>query len=160
HFNFGTSEQTSGPVINEIEARLPLSLFLGLYAYVLTIVFGISLGTAAALKRWRGLDRAIGSFGIFATAMPAYFAGIVLLYVFAILIPVFPVFGQGHGFFNELWHLTLPAVAMALALTALVLRHTRASMIGVLDQDYITFARARGLSARRVLISYALRNAL
>jgi peptide/nickel transport system permease protein len=82
------------------------------------------------------------------------------LYVFAILLPWFPAFGKGSGFVDELWHMTLPAIALASVVMAYVVKHTRAAMIKALDQDYVTFARARGLSAWRVLTVYALRNAL
>ena len=68
--------------------------------------------------------------------------------------------GPGAGFFGDLWHLTLPALALALTGMAFLVKHTRAAVIGVLDQDYLTFARARGLSPCRVLFVYALRNAL
>jgi peptide/nickel transport system permease protein len=87
-------------------------------------------------------------------------SGVFLLYVFAIVVHWFPAFGTGEGFFDEAWHLTLPAVALALSGSAYVLKHTRAAMIGVLEQDYVTFARARGLSWKRILLAYALRNAL
>jgi peptide/nickel transport system permease protein len=70
------------------------------------------------------------------------------------------VFGAGHGFIDAVWHLTLPALALALVGFGYILRHTRAAVMGVLDQDYVTFARARGLSPRRVLLTYMLRNAL
>jgi peptide/nickel transport system permease protein len=72
----------------------------------------------------------------------------------------FTVSGPGAGFFGDLWHLTLPAFALALTGMAFLTKHTRAAVIGVLDQDYLTFARARGLSPNRVLLVYALRNAL
>jgi peptide/nickel transport system permease protein len=70
------------------------------------------------------------------------------------------VSGPGAGFFGDLWHLTLPALALALTGLAFLTKHTRAAVIGVLDQDYLTFARARGLAPYRVLLVYALRNAL
>jgi peptide/nickel transport system permease protein len=158
--NFGNSIATTLPVIDEIKARLPTSLYLGAYAYGLTMVLGVGLGVLAALRRQRFLDRAIVGGAIVALSTPAFVSGILLLYVFAILVHLFPVFGGGTGFFDEVWHLTLPAIALAFVGSGYVLKHTRAAMIGVLDQDYVTFARARGLSARRVLVSYALRNAL
>jgi peptide/nickel transport system permease protein len=91
---------------------------------------------------------------------PAFATGIFLLYVFAVVLGWFPVFGQGSGFADRVWHLTLPAIALALTGMALVLRLTRAGMIGALEQDYVAFARARGLPAREVIVSYAFRNAL
>jgi peptide/nickel transport system permease protein len=157
---FGNSIQTTLPVTDEIKARLPTSLFLGIYAYIITMLLGVGFGIVSALKRRSAVDRGIVASAIVGLSTPAFVSGIFLLYLFAIVLPWFPVFGRGAGFWDELWHLTLPAVALALGAAAYVLKHTRAAMIGVLDQDYVTFARARGLSARRFLFVYALRNAL
>jgi peptide/nickel transport system permease protein len=158
--HFGRSIQTSLPVTDEVRARLPMTLFLGLYAYILTMIFGVTLGVAAALRKQRVLDRVITAGTVVGLSTPVFVSGIFLLYVFAILLGWFPVFGRGSGFGDELWHLTLPAIALATHTSAYVAKHTRAAMINVLDQDYIVFARARGLSSRRVLLRYAFRNAL
>jgi peptide/nickel transport system permease protein len=158
--HFGSSIQTSLPVSSEITARLPLSLFLGIYSFILTMVFGVGLGVVAALKRGSILDRGLVGAVMLGLSTPAFVAGVALLYVFAILVHWFPAYGVGSGFFDELWHLTLPAVALAVTTVAYVTRHTRTAMIGTIDQDYVVFARARGLSPRRVLYTYLLRNAL
>jgi peptide/nickel transport system permease protein len=147
-------------VTDEIGARLPTSLFLGAYAYVLTMVLGIGLGMAAALRRRRLVDSGIVAASIGALSTPAFVAGVFLIYLFGIVLHLFPVAGVGEGFVDELWHLTLPAVSLALVGTAFLVKHTRAAMIAVLDQDYVTFARARGLSPARILLAYGLRNAL
>ena len=158
--HFGSSIQTSLPVTSEITARLPLSLFLGIYSFVLTMVFGVGLGVMSALRRGSFVDRGLVGGVMLGLSTPAFVAGVALLYVFAIQVRWFPAYGVGTGFFDELWHLTLPAVALAVTTVAYVTRHTRAAMIGTLDQDYVVFARARGLSQRRVLYVYLLRNAL
>jgi peptide/nickel transport system permease protein len=158
--HFGTSIQTSLPVASEIGARLPLTLFLGIYSFVLTMVLGIGLGVAAALKRGGIVDRALTGAVMLGLSTPAFVASVALLYLFAIKVRWFPAYGTGSGFFDEFWHLTLPAVALAVTTVAYVSRHTRAAMISVLDQDYVVFARARGLSSSRVLYVYLLRNAL
>ena len=160
HLDFGTSIRSTLPVTDEIGARLPLSLFLGAYAYLITMVFGVGLGIVSALRRKTVVDRGIVGATVVGLSTPAFVSGVVLLFLFAIIVPAFPATGAGEGFVDRVWHLTLPAVALALTVAAFVLKHTRAAMIGVLDQDYVTFARARGLSQRRVLFSYALRNAL
>jgi peptide/nickel transport system permease protein len=158
--NFGNSIQTTLPVMNEIDTRLPSSIFLGLYAYLLTMLFGVGLGIWSALRRRSVVDRGIVAGSIVALSTPAFVSGVFMIYIFAVVVHLFPVFGPGTGFANELWHLTLPAIALALTSTAYVLKHTRAAMMGVLDQDYVTFARARGLSSSRVMLLYSLRNAL
>jgi peptide/nickel transport system permease protein len=158
--DFGTSIATTLPVTDEIGARLRVSLFLGAYAYVLTMVAGIGLGIVAALRHRTVVDRGIAAVSVIGLSTPAFASGILLLYLFAIVLPWFPAAGQGVGFWDEVWHMTLPAVALAISGTALVVKHTRAAMINVLEQDYLTFARARGLSWWRILLAYGLRNAL
>jgi peptide/nickel transport system permease protein len=158
--HFGASIQTSLPVTDELTARLPTTLFLGVYAYILTMVAGIGGGIVAALRQRRLADRGIVAAAMVALSTPAFVGGVFLIWLFAIRVHWFPAAGPGNGFFGQLYHLTLPAVALALTGMAFLVKHTRAAMIGVLDQDYVTFARARGLSRPRVLLGYALRNAL
>jgi peptide/nickel transport system permease protein len=158
--HFGTSIQTSLPVTDEITARLPTTLFLGIYAYILTIALGIGGGLAAALRQRRPADRGIVAAAIVALSTPTFVAGVFLIWLFAVLLHWFPAAGPGSGFFGQLWHLTLPAVALALTAAGYLVKHTRAAVIGILDQDYVTFARARGLSRTKVLLGYTLRNAL
>jgi peptide/nickel transport system permease protein len=159
-FKFGNSIQTTLPVSGAINGRLPISLFLGVYAYVITMVVGVTLGIGAALKRQKSLDRGIVAGAIVGLSMPAFVSGVLAIYVFAVILHWFPAAGSGAGFLDELWHMTLPAFALALTCIALLVKHTRAAMLKTLEKDYITFARARGLSSRRVLFAYALRNAL
>jgi peptide/nickel transport system permease protein len=158
--HFGQSIQSSLPVTDEIRSRLPTTLFLGLYAGTVTVILGLVGGIASALKRRTTTDRGIVAVALVGTSTPAFVTGVLLLYLFAVVMAWFPVFGTGSGFFDEVWHLTLPAFALALVTAAFLVKHTRAAIINVLDQDYVTFARARGLSARRVLFLYVLRNAL
>jgi peptide/nickel transport system permease protein len=160
HLEFGDSISTTLPVADEMTSRLPTSLFLGLYAFILTMVLGLGFGILSALRKWSLADRGIVATSIVGLSTPAFVSGVFLIYIFAVELRWFPVFGDGDWFLDRLWHLTLPAFALAFVAAAYVLKHTRAAMIGVLDQDYVTFARARGLSSRRVLFMYALRNAL
>ena len=160
HLQFGNSIRTTLPVTDELKARLPTSLFLGVYAFVLTMVAGVGGGVVSALRRQTVVDRGIVGASIVAMGTPAFVSSVFLLYVFGVAVHWFPIFGKGSGFVDELWHLTLPAIALALGAAAYVLKNTRAALIGALDQDYVVFARARGLSRRRVLFAYALRNAL
>ncbi|WP_369216481.1 ABC transporter permease [Streptomyces flavofungini] len=160
HLDFGASTQTTLPVTDEIGARFGSSVLLGGYAYALSLLFGVVPGVIAALKQRQALDRGLVAGAVVALSTPPFVLGILLLYLFAVLTPLFPAAGKGEGLLDELWHLTLPAVALALTVSAFLLRHTRASMIGVLNQDYVTFARARGIATRRIMLRYLLRNAL
>lgn len=160
HLDLGRSIRTNEPVLAGIESRFGVTAKLGSFAFVLTMLLGVPLGAVAAVKRGTVVDRAAVGIGVAGVSAPAYATGVLFLYVFAVRLNWFPVFGQGSGFVGSLWHLTLPAFALALTAIGLVLKLTRAGMIAALEQDYIVFARARGLSRRRVLLRYALRNSL
>jgi peptide/nickel transport system permease protein len=158
--DFGRSIRTQQPVLEGISSRLGLSLYLGAYSFLISLALGVPLGILAAVKRRRATDRAVVGLSVVGVSAPAFATGIAFLYVFAVLLGWFPVFGAGDGFSGRLYHLTLPAFALALTVMALVVKLTRAAMIGALEQDYVTFARARGVSRGNVLVVYALRNAL
>jgi peptide/nickel transport system permease protein len=158
--DFGRSIVTNQPVTDVIAQRLPLTLFLGLYGFLITVGIGLPLGIVAALRRTSGLDRSIVAVSVVGVSAPAFATGILLLYVFGVLLGWFPTFGPGRDFMDRLGHLTLPAIALAFSALALVVKVTRASTAEELDKDYVAFARARGLSRVRVIGPYALRNAL
>jgi peptide/nickel transport system permease protein len=124
------------------------------------MLFGIGLGIVASLRPRSPLDRGVVGISVVGVSAPAFASGVLLLYVLAVHWKLFPALGAGAGFTDRLYHLTLPAVAMALSATALVVKITRTAMIESLRQDYIASARARGVASAEVLVAYALRNAL
>jgi peptide/nickel transport system permease protein len=158
--DLGRSIQGSQLVTSAIRQRLGLTIFLGVMSSVLVLFFGILLGMLAGFRRGTRLDRGVVMFGVFGISSPAFVTGILLLYLFGVVIGWFPIFGAGRGFIDRFWHLTLPAVALALSIMAIVVKITRAAVIQELDKDYVVFARARGLSAPRIVFGYVLRNAL
>lgn len=160
HLDFGRSisVQTDTSVGSLITSRVGLSVELALYAVVLVVVFGIPLGMAAGIRRGRPTDRVVSFFATFGISAPAFVLSIALLYVFGVKLGWFPVFGIGTGVASRVVHLTLPAVALATFLSALVIRQTRAAALTVMQQDYITFARIRGVSWGRIMVRYAFRN--
>ncbi len=160
HFDYGRSIRTSQRVIDAVGERVGLTAFLGIYSFLITACLGIPLGIIAALHRSPFVDQGIVALTVVGVSAPAFASGILLLYIFSIALPWFPTFGQGQGFYDQLVHLTLPAVAMTLSALALIVKVTRAGMKEELQKDYVTFARARGLSSREVIFGYALRNAL
>lgn len=159
-FDFGRSITTNEPVRDVIGQRLGLSLKLGGIAFFLTMILGVPFGVLAAVRRGSLLDRLVVGVSVVGVTAPAFATGILLLYVFAVRLEWFPVFGQGSGFVSTLHHLALPAFALAITALALVLKLTRSAVTVALEHDSVVFARARGVSGRRVLIAYALRNAL
>jgi peptide/nickel transport system permease protein len=159
-FDFGRSIRTNEPVLTAIRERFVLTLQLGGFAFVLTMVIGVPLGIFAALKRRSTADRGVVAVSVLGVSAPTFAIGILLLYVFAVEFGWFPVFGQGSGLTGRVQHLALPAFALALTGIGLIVKITRAAVIQSLEQDYVTFALARGIPRRRVLTAYALRNSL
>jgi peptide/nickel transport system permease protein len=159
-FDFGRSIRTNEPVVDVLRQRFVLTLQLGFFAFLLTILIGIPLGIWAAVKRQGAADRGVVAVSVLGVSAPAFATGILLLYVFAVEFGWFPVFGQGSGVVDRVRHLTLPAIALALTGIGLIVKITRAAVINSLEQDYVTFALARGIGRQRVLTAYALRNAL
>jgi peptide/nickel transport system permease protein len=160
HGDLGRSIQGEQLVTTMIWQRLPLTLYLGIYGSIVALGIGIPLGVLAALKSGTEVDRGVVTLGVLGVSAPAFATGIFLLYVFGLKLGWFPTYGQGEGFGDRVWHLTLPAIALGISVLGLVVKVTRASMIEELQKDYVAFARARGLSRRRVTLSYVLRNAL
>lgn len=156
--NFGDSIRTGTPVVDVIGQRLPLTLHLTFFAFILALLSGIPLGIIAARRLHTRVDRTIVGWSIVGISAPGFAVGMLLLYVFAVMLGWFPTYGTGTGFWDELWHLTLPAVALATGTAALIIRVTRAAVGRELDQDYVTFALSRGLSKGRITRMY-LKNA-
>ena len=159
-WDLGRSIQGSELVTAMILQRLPLTIFLGLYGSLVALGLGIPLGILAAYRHGSEVDRGVVTLGVIGVSAPAFATGIFLLYVFGVYLGWFPIFGQGEGLIDQVWHLTLPAIALGFTVMGLVIKITRASMIEELQKDYVAFARARGLTSRRITTSYVLRNAL
>ncbi|GLX09413.1 ABC transporter permease [Microbispora sp. NBRC 16548] len=156
--DFGTSIRTGGQVGPLLLDRTGVTAATAGLAFLLSVLAGVPAGIATAVRRGRPLDRVIVAASVVGVSAPGFAVGLILLYVFALGLGWFPVYGTGEGFLDALWHLVLPAVALAFGLGAFVVKLTRAAVIRELDQDYVTFARGRGLSERRVL-RLVLRNA-
>lgn len=158
--DLGRSINGNRLVLSSIKERAGVTLYLCAISTVVVLVAGVLLGMLAAFRRGGRLDRFVVMFGVFGISSPAFVTGIFLLYVFGVVLGWFPTFGAGRGFADRLWHLALPSVALALSIMAIVVKITRASMIEVMDRDYVVFARARGMSMTRITFAYILRNAL
>jgi len=162
HGDLGTSIFTSLPVAALIAQRIEPTLSLMAITLVLTILIAVPLGVVAAWKAGSWVDRTIMAFAVFAFSLPVFVVGYLLAYVFALELEWFPVQGYtplAQGFWPWLENLILPAVALGGVYIALIARITRASMLEVLQQDYIRTARAKGLGQRSILFVHALKNA-
>jgi len=160
HGDLGTSIRTGQAVSTLILERFSTTFMLGIYAFLITMVLGMPIGVYAALRRGSLQDRGIALVGTFTYSAPVFAVGLLLLWVFAVKLGWFPLYGTGSGFFDRLYHLTLPAIALAIGQVAYIVWLTRASLVGVLERDYITFARARGIPRPRLLVRYIVRNGL
>ncbi|TCO60773.1 ABC transporter permease [Actinocrispum wychmicini] len=156
--DFGRSVRSGRSVGDILAERLDVTAFLGLYAFVLVMVIAVPAGLFAAIRRNTAWDRGVTLVALLGVSAPPFAVGLLLLTVFGVALGWFPVFGAGTGFADRISHLTLPAVALAVAEVAIVVRQTRAAALDVTTKDFVTFARARGLPRRLVLGRYALRN--
>src|SRR5262245_47813854 len=102
HFDFGKSIRTTLPVSDSFERTLPVSLFLGFYAFILSMLFGLTLGVWSALRKNTFIDRGIVAGAILGLSTPVFVAGIYLLYLFSVVLGWFPTFGAGLGFSDRL----------------------------------------------------------
>ncbi len=160
--DLGTSMFTGLPVTQLIGQRLEPTLSLMVVTLILAIVVAVPMGVVAAWKAGSLLDRALMAFAVFGFSVPVFVVGYVLAYVFALELEWLPVQGYtpfSQGFWPWLENLVLPAIALGCVYIALIARITRASMLEVLQQDYIRTARAKGLGQRSVLFLHALKNA-
>lgn len=159
----GFSFQNSQPVTSLIAQRFPVSLSIALGAAVLWLAFGVSAGVVAALRRDTWLDKATTTVALGGVAIPIFVIAIAMLYVFASKLHVLPypqyvsIFQNPGQFFAGM---IMPWCALAAVYAAIYTRLTRASMIDVMEQEYITTARAKGLPEHSVVIRHGLRSAL
>ncbi len=154
--DFGPSLKYEEWSVNDIlGAALPVSLTIGLAGLTIAIIGGVGLGTLAAVRRGSVLDWLSLSVAIMGISIPGFVTAALLLMLFAVKWPIFPI--GGWGTFPAL---VLPALAVGLMPMAYIARLTRVSMLEVLSSDYIRTARAKGLSRWQVVTQHGLRNAL
>jgi peptide/nickel transport system permease protein len=148
------------PVLGLVAERLQATIFLVGYGVILALLLTLPLAVTAALNRGRLPDHLIRMFSTAGLGFPAFWLGIMLMIVFSVRLGLFPVSGYGEGFLGHLHHLFLPALAIALALSAILTRNLRASLLAEVDADYVAAARAQGLPACWIFRRHVLRNSL
>jgi peptide/nickel transport system permease protein len=147
------------PVSKLIAARLPVTLLLTAYAAILAALVAIPLALVAALNRGSKLDIGIRIVFQVGLSMPVFYVGLIFLIVFAAKLGWFPAGGYGSTLWQNLYYLFLPALTLAYSFSAIIMRSLRASIIEVLNAEYVTFARAKGLPRSLILRRHVLRNA-
>jgi peptide/nickel transport system permease protein len=153
--DLGRSIRTNQPVVQAIVERLPVTLRLLAFSMVISLAIAVPLGIVSAVKRNSGVDLASTFFALFGFSTPNFWLGLILIYVFALLLRWLPASG-----FDGMRSLILPSITLGTALAALVTRQLRSGMLEVLRQDYVRTAQAKGLADRMVIGKHALKNAL
>jgi peptide/nickel transport system permease protein len=153
--DLGRSTRDNRPVLTAVVERVPPTLQLALAGLAVELLIGVPLGVLAALRPGSWWDN-LATFGaLIGISLPAFALGLVSLYVFGFLIPIFPLGGYGTPL-----HLVLPAIVLGIGGAAFYARILRNSMLDIMGEDYIRTARGKGLSGRVVLWRHCLRNAL
>ncbi len=160
HGDLGRSYRQRTEVRTLILERLPLTMKLGLYSFIISLLIAVPLGIISAVKRNTWIDVAASVFALVGASSPVFFTAILLILLFGYKLAWLPALGAGDGGFDELKHLLLPSLTLGISLAAITTRITRSAMVEALTQDYIETARAKGLPARVVVLKHALRNAL
>ncbi|MFJ5550082.1 ABC transporter permease [Streptomyces sp. NPDC093225] len=157
--DFGRSLTYRTEVSRLLADRLPTTLLLIAMALLVVVTVGLFLGRIAAV-RGGATDTGVLLATTLAVGTPSFVAAVLLQGLFAVRLGWFPSSGAGEGFLDTVWHLTLPATALALYLIGMLARVTRTAMLEALDSDHVTVARSRGVPERLVIRRHVLRNSL
>ena len=163
HGDLGISIFSNLPVTHLIQQRLEPTIMMALTTIVISIAVAVPLGVLAAWKQGTWVDRSVMVFAVLGFSVPIFVVAYAMIWGFSIQLKWLPVQGYtsiSEGLIPFLRNIIMPAVALGMVYVALIARITRASVMEVLNEDYIRTARAKGLSDRRVLYKHALRNAL
>jgi peptide/nickel transport system permease protein len=157
--NLGTSLPYQLPVTDLVVQAIPVTLSLVAYALVLSLLISIPLAALAASRPGRSRDLGVRAFTLLGQGMPQFWVGIMLILLLAVTLRAFPVGGYGDTPADHLYYLFLPALTLAIAMSPTVIRSLRASMIGVLESDYVGTARSKGSYGIWLFRDHVLRNA-
>lgn len=161
--NLGDSILLGRSVARAIAERLPVTLSLSAFAFGLTVVFGLALGTIAAVRQRTWIDQAVMGLAVIGVSVPNFWLGLLLIILFSVMLDWLPAggyvpFAQAPGAWLQA--LVLPAVSLALLQVGLVARITRATVIEMLRQDFVRTARAKGLPGWLVVAKHAFGNVM
>lgn len=160
HGNLGYSLYYGQSTTSLVLSHLPPTLWLIVYAGVLSVLISVPLAMIAASRRDALRDHVVRAVPLVGLGMPSFWLAFLLILVLAIKLQAFPVSGYGSGFFGHLRSMFLPSLTAALALSPVVIRSLRASMLTVLGAEYITTARSKGVAGHRLFLRHVLRNAI
>lgn len=161
--DLGQSIFLNMPVLSALADRAEPTFFLTLFSILIASAIALPVGILAAYKRGSLFDQVATTLAMLAASIPSFWLGLILIQVFAVRWSWFPVSGYGGpdaSFLVRLSHLVLPATALGVVSSALITRFTRASMLDVLNDDYVRTARSKGMGEFRVVMKHAFKNAL
>lgn len=165
--DFGTSVISKKPVVDALAERIPATLELGVISLIVGLVIGLPVGVLAAVKQGSLFDQVTRVMAVIVSSIPVYWLGLVLLLIFSMTLGIlpsgnrFPVsFSGEYTLWDRISHLILPVFTLSSFGIATFSRYMRASLLDVLNADYVRTARAKGLSNRSVWFGHAMRNAM
>lgn len=161
--DLGQSIIHHAPVAGEIIRRLPITLHLGLLAYIIGVIIGVPAGILCAVRRGKLVDTMVTTFSNLGITVPAFWLGLIMIYFFGLYLHWLPVQGYTSPFDNFVLstkQLIMPVICLSLFPLASNARQTRSSMLEVMRQDYIRTAWSKGLRERVIIIKHALKNGL
>jgi peptide/nickel transport system permease protein len=161
--DLGTSILNRSPVTQEILKRVPITVHLGLLAFIIAIIIGIPAGVLCAIRRGSWLDNLVTTLANIGITVPVFWLGIILIYVFALYFKLLPVMGYTSPF-EDFWlstkQIIMPVFCLALGPLAGNARQARSSMLEVIHKDYIRTAWSKGLKEQTIIMKHALKNGL
>jgi peptide/nickel transport system permease protein len=161
--DLGESIRIKRPVLDLVLEKLPVTGELAALAIVIALVIGVPMGVLSAVKNGTPVEYAATLAALWGLSIPNFWLGILLILLFSVTLGVLPASGfvsPAESLSRNLATMIMPAFVLGNAIAAVMMRHTRSAMLGVLSADYVRTARAKGLSERRVVLHHALRNAL
>jgi peptide/nickel transport system permease protein len=163
HGNFGKSIFTGAPVTREIARALPISLHLGMLAWVFSHIIAVPAGVICAVRRGKWVDTVLTVLANIGITAPSFWVGVILIYVFGFSLGWLPIHGYTSPF-EDFWLSTrraiMPVFCLSLGILSGCVRQTRSAMLEVIRQDYIRTAWSKGLRERTVIIRHALKNGI
>jgi peptide/nickel transport system permease protein len=158
--DMGNSFFYKQPVLPLVMERVPVSVGLVLYAAFISLCLTFPVAFLAALNKDKPVDHAIRGVFLLTLGMPSFWVALMLMLILSIRLGIFPISGKGHSLAESLWFLFLPAFTISVAMSPMLIRSLRSSLIDMLQAPHVDFARAKGLAYRTVMLRHVLRNSL
>ena len=161
--NFGISASQHKEVVTILAERVPVTIYLSMISFFISIPLGILLGVLAAINRGKKIDGILTTFANVCSCLPQFFLSVLFLYLFSMKLHLLPSFGFTWPWVDlgkSISQTIMPVLCLSIGGVASICRQTRSSMLEVISQDYIRTARSKGLTQAKIVIVHALKNAL